>query len=216
MTEKFSTDTDPNDTSSPAEERGDGQEKVFDDPYQEALYKSLVRIAQTTGLTLHSKSGQIIDLCSSDDGNQVEVLAKLIENLAGSLTETVPEAQELIGKLQLTLKGLGEEAVADESDLLLKQLRNRQMQNERLRAKNLQDELDELKNQFSKEGSYVICPRCGRANRPEANFCGHCAQPLAGSTNPPSSEQSVPKICPKCGYSNRPKAIFCGMCATSL
>ena len=83
----------------------------------------------------------------------------------------------------------------------------------------------------------MLCPSCGRDNRPDRNYCADCGAPLGltcascGSPHEPderfcgkcgaplaSSPAAAPGTlsCPRCGLSNPLQASFCNGCATSL
>lgn len=50
----------------------------------------------------------------------------------------------------------------------------------------------------------IVCPKCGRKNSYEMNFCGYCGQNLKMIT------------CPICGTINKPDMNYCGKCGKKL
>lgn len=66
-------------------------------------------------------------------------------------------------------------------------------------------------------GQPGVCPNCGRANGPDANFCAVCAIPLQASASSPSQSvrENAPR-CPSCGVSVAPDDHCCPLCGGKI
>ena len=74
----------------------------------------------------------------------------------------------------------------------------------------------------------VYCPECGQSNVPNAKFCRHCGESLAGASQPvpepvdiPTPPQEPPvcrscRSCRSCGAIGAPGEKFCGNCGATL
>lgn len=62
-------------------------------------------------------------------------------------------------------------------------------------------------------GQPGVCPRCGRVNGPNANFCAVCAIPLQASASPaPQAVRESALRCPSCGAPVTQDDSFCALC----
>ena len=60
------------------------------------------------------------------------------------------------------------------------------------------------------------CPTCGLENRPEAQFCKQCGQPLESQVAPTAPPAISGTVCPACGATAKPRARFCPRCGKPL
>jgi subtilisin family serine protease len=59
----------------------------------------------------------------------------------------------------------------------------------------------------------IICPNCGKHNRPDTRFCSNCGIEVRPPAQP---EASKPHFCRHCGNALRQDAKFCPKCGTSV
>lgn len=61
-----------------------------------------------------------------------------------------------------------------------------------------------------------VCPNCGRANGPDANFCAVCATPLSPRAVPASMSAEPGFRCPSCGAPVLPDDRYCPLCGEKV
>jgi len=66
-----------------------------------------------------------------------------------------------------------------------------------------QAELHEAIEDLGEKATTLSCPKCGKPNPSNSNFCNYCGSPFSPS-------------CSKCGHSNPSGALFCGKCGSKL